>query len=68
MSTILSVLTLLLLTLGLALHGAYLESKIDPPCGFSDKCDARTESAMSRFFARKWKARIPVKAGKMERL
>jgi hypothetical protein len=45
------VLTFLLLTVGLTLHGAYLESKIDPPSGFSDKCHARAESAMARFFA-----------------
>jgi hypothetical protein len=68
MSTILSVLTFLLLNVGLALHGAYLESKIDPRCGFSDNCDARAESPRALFFARKWKARIPVDAGKAERL
>jgi hypothetical protein len=53
MVTILLVLVFVLLTLGLMLHGVYLESKIDMPCRPSNQHDRMSDFGMARFFGRK---------------
>jgi hypothetical protein len=58
MVTILLVLVFVLLTLGLMLHGVYLESKIDMPCRPSNQHDRMSDSGMARFFGRKGRSRI----------
>ena len=58
MTAILAVLTFVLLTAGLMLHGVYLESKIDLPCRPSNKRKSVWGSAVARFFGRRGRSRI----------
>ena len=52
-TAILGVLTFVLLTAGLTLHGIYLESRIDLPCRPSSaRRDPLSDSVKSRFFGR----------------
>jgi hypothetical protein len=53
-TAILGLLTFVLLTAGLTLHGIYLESKIDLPCRPSSaRRDPMSESVKSRLFGRR---------------
>jgi hypothetical protein len=57
-TAIFGVLTFVLLAAGLALHGIYLESKMDLPCRPSARRGPMSDSVKSRFFGRR--SRIPV--------
>ena len=62
-TAILGVLTFVLLTAGLTLHGIYLESKIDLLCRPSAGPDPTSDSVKSRIFGRR--SRIPAAEGRV---